>query len=221
MTPLRVVAHLDPLGAPLAMPDGCINLDALLAWAVAMRDELPPILDETTIFPIEIPVQREPGGRFHLASASISEGWSQMEKRYLNRRFPWDLAVHLTDMKRVKLDAGAQKSFRIPIESGRLAGMRLMWFLVGDRDGVSSLLALVSHLGKRRGVGYGKVARWEVEPCEPWGDGFPVVLDGKPLRPLPLDWPGLVNPGVREGNLSFPFWRRSTETLIACPDMVP
>lgn len=217
MEPLRVVAHLSGLGGPLSMPDGYIHLDALLAFAVCLRDEIPPALSSAELVPIEIPVAREPEGRFHLCSASIS-AWDQMERRYTQRRFPIDLAPVLTDMKRVNLAAGAQKNFRVPLEAGRVVGDMLTWFLVGDREGVRALLSLVSHLGKRRGVGLGKVARWDVEPCEPWGDGFPVVLDGKPLRHLPLDWPGLDAPGVREGNLSYPYWLRETETLIACPD---
>ena len=48
---------------------------------------------------------------------------------------------------------------------------------------VLALLALVGYVGKKRSVGLGPVDRWEVAPCEPWGDGFPVVdPDGKPLR---------------------------------------
>lgn len=216
MIPLRVVAHLSGLGGPLSMPDGYIHLDALLAAAVCLRDEIPPALTAEELVPIEIPVEREPGGRFHLCSASIS-AWEQMEVRYLQRRFPVDLAATMTDMKRVNLAAGAQKNFRIPMEAGRVSGDRLTWFLVGDREGVSALLSLVSHLGKRRGVGLGKVARWEIEPCETW-PGFPVVLEGKPLRHLPPDWPGLEAPDVRDGNLSYPYWLRQTETLVACPN---
>lgn len=116
------------------------------------------------------------------------------------------------------LAAGAQKNFRVPLDACHVVGDRLTWFLVGDRDGVGALLSLITHLGKRRGVGLGKVARWEIEPCVSWGEGFPVVLDGRPLRHLPPEWPGLEAPDVREGNLSYPYWLRETETLVACPE---
>lgn len=214
MTPLRITAHLDPLGAPLAMPDGYLHIDALLAAAVCVRDNVPPILDESDILPIEIPVQREPGGRFHLASASLPVDWLCHEKRYTQRRFPVEHAPYMTDMKRVNLAAGAQKNFRIPLDNGRVGA--LVWYLIGELVEIRQLLALISHLGKRRGVGYGKVSRWQVDECETW-DGFPVVRDGQPLRHLPPDWPGLVDPALRLGNTSYPYWRRSTEQEIAAP----
>lgn len=214
MIPLRITASLDPLGAPLAIPDGYVHIDGLLAFAVCIRDQIPPIIDESDILPIEIPVQREPGGRFHLASASLPVDWVCHEKRFTQRRFPVELAPHMTDMKRVNLSAGAQKNFRIPLDNGRVGA--LVWYLLGERQSVTDLLSLITHLGKRRGVGYGKVARWSVEPCETW-DGFPVTRDGEALRHLPPDWPGLVDPGLRMGCVTYPYWVRSRETEIAAP----
>lgn len=214
MIPLRITASLDPLGAPLVLPDGYLHLDALLACAVCLRDNTPPILDESDIIPIEIPVEREPGRRFHMCSASMPVEWICHEKRFTQRRFPVELAPMMTDMKRVNLAAGAQKNFRIPLDNGR--AKQLVWFLLGEPVEIRQLLMLISHLGKRRGVGYGKVARWDVESCHPW-PGFPIVRDGEALRHLPPDWPGLVDPGLRLGCLSYPYWVRSREQEIAAP----
>lgn len=215
MIPLQITAHLDPLGAPLAMPDGYVHLDGLLAFAVALRDNLPPIIDEADILPIEIPVEREPSGRFHMASASLPIDWLCHEKRYTQRRFPVELAPMMTDMKRVNLAAGAQKNFRIPLDNGRVD--RLVWYVIGEPVEIRQLLMLISHIGKRRGVGYGKVSQWDVEPWQMTWPGFPVTREGQALRHLPADWPGLVDPAIKYSNLSFPYWRRSTEMVCATP----
>ena len=52
---------------------------------------------------------------------------------------------------------------------------------------------------------------------EPW-DGFPVVCGGRALRPLPVDWPGLVEPAKAYHTLTYPYWEHSREELCAVPD---
>jgi hypothetical protein len=59
------------------------------------------------------------------------------------------------------------------------------------------------------------VAEWSVDACEPWGDGFPVVRDGRALRTLPADWPGLVDPVLRYRVLSPPYWEHTREEVCA------
>jgi hypothetical protein len=214
--PLRVTAHLQ---GQIVLPSGSIALDGLLAWAVACRDGLPPptvqIAQHGALPAIEIPVAREPGGRFHLASFARAS-FDAHEPRYTNRRFPATEALHLSAIRTVKINAGAEKSYRLPYTASHVAGDRLDWWCVGKRDQIAALLALVHHVGKKRSVGYGRVARWEVEPCREW-EGFPVVRDGAPLRPLPLDWPGLVDPAPGYACLTYPYWERAREEACAVP----
>ena len=73
----------------------------------------------------------------------------------------------------LSLKGGPCKSFRIPIETAHLRDDRVVWYCVGDREQIAQRIAWITHLGKRRGVGLGRVHRWEVEPCAPWGEGFP------------------------------------------------
>lgn len=216
MIPLAVTARLS---GGISMPGGGIALDALLAAAVAVRDGLPPA-SVAGVLPIEIPVQREPGGRFHLASWSVS-AWEEHELRWLNRRFPLAEAQGLAapSLRRIHIATGPCKSFRLPLETGHLVDDQLRWWCVGEDAAIRDLLGLVSHLGKRRAVGAGRVRDWTVAPCEPWGDGFPVVRDGRALRPLPADWPGLVSPDVGYGCLTYPYWRRSDEEMCALPEL--
>jgi CRISPR type IV-associated protein Csf3 len=205
------------LVGPISLRDGSLRIDALLAWAVSQRDQLPPASFE--IVPIEIPVAREPGGRFHLCSFAVPR-FDQHEARWVNRKFPLAEAQAMGDAKlrRISISAGPQKSYRLPSEVAWAENDELEWFAIGDRAAIVELLALVTHLGHKRSVGRGKVDRWSVDACESWGDGFPVVRDGKALRALPADWPGLIDPELQYATLTYPFWDHRMEHLCAVPD---
>ena len=203
MVPLRVQAKIQ--GA-IAMPYGPIALDALLAAQVCIRDNIIPCTSVAEVKPIEIPVMREPKGRFHLASCSVAVV-EKHKNRFMNRRFPIEEAQMFGDktVRRLNISGGPAKSYRLPIDTVYLVDDTLTWWCIGAEAEVQALMSLCLGLGKKRSVGLGTVRQWLVEPCTPWDNGFPVVLDGKPLRNLPLDWPGLVDPDVGYGNLTYPY----------------
>lgn len=215
MTPLHVVAHL---AGPVCLPTRHLALDGLLAWAIAARDGLAPPAVASDCKPIEIPIAREPDGRFHLCSHGCCEV-EGYEHRWLNRRFPLTEAQEMgcPKLRRVLLKGGPCKSYRLPLETLWMVDDRVEWWCLGDSDAIAKLLDEVGYIGKKRATGLGKVASWAVEPCAPWGDGFPVVRDGAPLRPLPLDWPGLVEPAQAFQCLSYPYWDHTAEELCAVP----
>lgn len=215
--PLCIQAHID--GA-IALPGGPMAIDALLAFAIALRHNLPAPRIPDEVRPIEIPIARSPCGRFHLASFSDGRVESR-ERRWVNRRFPLAEAQAFGDakLKRVLLSGGPSKSYRLPLETLHLEHDLLTWWCVGDHEQIADLLRSVWYLGKKRSTGKGRVRRWDVTPCTPWGEGFPVVSrEGKPLRPLPLDWPGLVDPEPGMRVLTYPYWIRSREELCAMPE---
>lgn len=212
--PLQVRAHL--VGR-IALPNGPMALDGLLAAAACLREgQVAPVRVEE-LRPVEIPVAREPGGRFHLASFSVGV-FERFGPRWINRRFPIAEAQALAgpQLRRIPISGGPCKSYRIPLEAGHVENDMLIWYALGDEVAVRELLMAISYLGKRRGVGLGRVVQWEVEPYEPWGPGFPVVSpDGKPLRTLPIDWPGLVDAETGYKTITYPYWRREAEELCA------
>lgn len=216
MQPLCVRARL---AGQVSLPSGMLALDSLLAAAVAVREGYPPA-SVGGYRHIDVPLEWAPGRRFHLASFAVAR-WEEHDVRFINRRFPLELAQDLGNLKlrRVNLSAGPTKSYRIPLEVGHVVEDMLTWWCVGEPRGVAELLDGVTHLGKRRGVGLGEVLGWEVLPAEPWKEGFPVVRDGKALRPLPLAWPGLVAPELAYGCLSYPYWDRTREELVAVPEV--
>lgn len=210
MKPLCVTAHLRGgiTGAPM--------LDGLLAFVVARR--LGFVAGFGDLQAVEIPVEREAAGRFHLCSAAVVS-WDGHERRFTNRRFPVPEAQlpGMTGMRRVNISAGACRSYRLPGDVSFAEEDAVRWYLVGDESAVADLLSEVTHLGKRRAVGRGAVARWDATPCEPWGDGFPVVRDGKPMRPLPIDYPGLDAPDTGYSTLTYPYYQHTEERLCAVP----
>lgn len=216
-SPLHVVAHV----AESVVLRSPLMLDALLAWAVAAERNLLPPLAGQEPEPIEIPIEREPDKRFHLCS----EGFAQVverEQRYKNRRAPVMQYARLGNdkIRRVDIAAGPNKGYRVPYELQLLDGGRIEWWCLGETVEIRRLLGLVRYVGKHRGSGKGRLdihgTPWTVEPCETW-EGFPVVRNGKPLRPLPLDWQGLHEPRRGFRCLTFPSWSHANETLCAIP----
>jgi hypothetical protein len=215
MTPLRVQARIV---GQVAMPHAPIALDSLLAAMVCLREGR-AAATPAEVVPIQIPVEREPRGRFHLASCCECK-IDHHRLKYINRRFPIDEAQMFgAGVKSLNIAGGPAKSYRLPLDTVFLVDDLLTWWCVGVEDDVRELLSMCMGLGKRRGVGLGVVTGWTVEPCDTW-DGFPVVRNGRALRNLPVDWPGLVEPNIGYGNLTYPYQAQlnPNEREIATPE---
>lgn len=214
MEPLRVTATLD---APVAF-HAPIHFDALLAAAVALRDNIPPAAHDGELVDVAIPVQRSACGRYYLASVGHCDVEAH-ELKHINRRFPLEQMQWIGDGKtsRVNLSAGPQKMYRIPMPAMHLKSDKITWWCVGERGAVEELLRLVVGLGRKRSVGLGAVRSWLVESCEPW-PGFPVLsADGDALRNLPLDAPGLKTFALDVQRVEPPFWLFAGRTECAVP----
>ena len=213
--PLKVTAKLR--GA-VSMPNDPIALDALLGAAVCQRDDIAPALTAAACVPLKLPVQRSPCGRFNLASVAHYEVESH-ENHWINRRFPIDVAqaVGEPELRRVRIGAGPSKSYRLPLDTTHLRNDLVTWWCMGEPIEIADLLSLISYLGKKRSVGIGHVAQWNVERVEPW-PGFPVLRDGVPLRSLPADYPGVL-PDAEQAykTIEPPYWDRTREVLCVVP----
>jgi hypothetical protein len=218
--PLVVRAHLR--GA-IAIPNGTPALDGLLMYAAHQRD-VDDILEEDRSKPDDkpIPIAMSPCGRVYLCSVGHCEV-EEHEGRWVNRKFPVAEAQSLAEpgFTRIRINAGAQKSYRQPLDTVHLVGDVMTWWCLGDANEIRALLVEIRYLGKKRDVGLGTIARWEVERCESW-DGFPVVRDGKPLRTLPTDWPGLYGHLELAHKVLRPAYSRHwAEELCAVPRVAP
>lgn len=211
MIPLQITAYL----AGHVMLES-IALDALLAAVVAKKTGIPPICVAGKV-EIEIPIQKEPGGRFHLCSfGQFQKELGSHETRYTNRRFPAEMAARYgTEKQRsINVAAGLTKTYRIPRQISHLESDRIDFFAVGDLKEIEALLLWIQFVGKQRGVGNGKIKSWSVQGSKTW-EGFPVLKDGRPLRPLPPDYPGLLDHELAYRVLTYPYWERNREELCA------
>lgn len=213
MIPLRVTATLTRsivLGRP-------IHLDALLGAALVSIEDIPRATNASECIPLAIPIAEERG--IYLASAAAYDV-EEHELAHINKRFPTDMAQQLgaPSVRSIQITNGVNKSWRQPLAVCHLDRDELVWWCIGDELKVRRLLSAVLHLGGKRRFGYGEVKRWTVEPCEPWGDGFPVLREGLPLRHLPVDWPGLRDDVERAYvAVRAPYWDRSAAVLAAVP----
>ena len=183
--PFRVTAKLR---GPMMRPSHGIYLDSLLMARVAVMEQRPPMDWRTRdqLSEPEIPIALSECGRVYLASAGLYDVECS-SKTFINKRFPMGEAQAMGDLglKRILVGGGLSKGFRIPRELIHLVNDQIVWFAIGDIGKTEEILAGVSGLGPRRGVGHGEVADWKVETVEAW-EGFPVLRDGAPLRRLPL-----------------------------------
>jgi len=214
VTPLRITAHLR--GAITLPPEGGLALDGLCASIVAQQIGL--IAEITETVRVDVPIALSDCGRYHLASFAIAGDVEMVERRWVNRRPIAAEAQALGEsrIKRLNITAGVNKGYRIPQAAAFVEHDTLTWFAIAEEEELRRLLGCVTHLGKKRSVGRGAVREWTIEPCEPW-DGFPIVRDGKPLRVLPADHPGLVDPLLRHVTLTYPYWEYRRAELCAVP----
>lgn len=214
--PLRVTAHIIEEIAEQSIGD--IMLDALLTKAIAIRDGLPPASADAW-HRVGLPIARSACGRIILAS-NCHGARVATELLHAHKRFPTAEALNYGDVRlgRIRIDAGPDRSYRMPFPFAYLKGEQLAWWCVGDRLEIQRLLDdWIGYIGRKRAHWHGHVVEWVVDECEPW-DGFPVMRDGLPLRPLPLDWPGLREDAeVALRNLVPPYWRHTDEEPCAVP----
>lgn len=221
MKPLRVTAHLIE-GVVFTRP---IMLDAILVDVAANeRARVLPPLPGDELDPVDIPIARSGCGRVFLCSQGFCDV-EESEERFTNQRPVTMEFARLGDgkVRRVDIASGPDKAYRAPYALSLLHGDRVDWWCLGDPGRIRELLCRVQYIGKKRGTGKGLLdihrRPWEVEECEPWGDGFPVVdVEGQPMRPLPVDYPG-VSHSARKTFVTMapPYWDLTRSQLCAVP----
>lgn len=163
--------------------DNRINLDGLLASAALTTHPYPSQWgrdgDVTLPLPLELLWVSDTGLPLWAATPLQPLGDAVDGREYWHKRTP----SHRADFG-VKLNAvttaGRWKEYRVPLRT--VTTDRLTALCIGNQAEVERLLASVSHIGKKGSVGYGRVARWLVEPA-----GDAVVADQLlALRPVPI-----------------------------------
>lgn len=216
-------SKVEPLHVTATLSEGLVMteppiLDGIVAAVYAVRERLLPPAHPGEIVPIEIPMARSDCGRVWMCSSGYCQEIAH-EVRAKRRRPPLIEYARLGkgSIKSIAVTGGEDKACQAEYSYSHLLDHTIEWWCLGDREMLARMLCEVTSLGKHRGSGKGCVRSWQVEPCETWGDGFPVLRDGEPMRPLPLDYPDLVDPFLAYHTIAPPYWMHALEEECAIP----
>lgn len=217
--PLRITAHLR---AGVAA-DRWLPLDGILLYQ-ACREALGP-QDVTTpggsAVPggIGMPLQVRNAGTddwYYACSWAQPQPWWCAEGRdHWNKRFDSGFAS-LVDFGnrrgKVIVEQGQYKAYHMPLFY--YAALQVEWYAVGHRDSIARLLSTCMHIGKKGAQGWGRVARWEVEP---WPADWSTWRDGRLTRGVPSFEAPQVGSFLHYG-LRPSYYRRENQRLLAVPE---
>lgn len=116
-------------------------------------------------------------------------------------------------VQRVQIGRGLYRAYHMPVYYR--SALWIDWFCCGEREQIAALLAPVTHIGKKRAQGWGRVMRWEIEAvAEDWS----VWKGGALMRTLPVfAADGLPNRQAWYG-LRPPYYVASNQTLVWMPE---
>lgn len=220
MRGIKVTAHLSsPIAGDVPM------LDAILQFEMAQREGKANKIRRdqpcTAFEDVHIPILLGSIGGLavpHCSSPIFATETETVE--HFAKRLSVENADLLTEKKRLVVATGNStfKSYRLPL---RLRVVdRVVWFAVAKRKPVLSLLRSVHSIGKKRSVGYGKVARWEAEYLDDPPTWFAECEEGRVLmRPIPLcDESKSLGSRRDFGAVQPPYWHpdRYCERVLPC-----
>lgn len=170
MQPLKVTARL--LTGRIATTDLYVPLDSILAHVWMMRHHpermvasASAVRPEELIDP-DLPFERRGQGADWYWACSFACGTPRAEDiAHWHKRFDILEAERYVDFGgrcgKVNTKSGFYKTYRVPVVTFLVP--ELVWYAVGDMDTIRCMVQTVTHIGKKRAQGYGRVARWYVE----------------------------------------------------------
>lgn len=181
--PLVVTAHMVP-GARVQHYEP-LMLDGILAWAVVHEaTQGRGLAAAAEPYRIDLPLSclwRSPEGLPLWAASSLTTVGPSAQDVIIQTKRPQSGRWTKTKSGRLLLTptAGRWRARQIP----RPATVCDAWrgWCEGDPYEVRRLLAMVTHLGKRKAAGLGVVQRWKVEEAS----AFDLVMGGRLTRPVP------------------------------------
>lgn len=214
MKPLKITAHMQT--GKVVTTDLYLPLDSIMAsaWVHKNRPDIAytPIVDYENMVQAELPLEKRGEGDDWYWACSFACGEPKREEiLHWHKRFDFDLATKHVDFgnRRGKVDvkSGYYKNYRMPIVTYLVP--KLEWYAVGELKEVVLLVDEITHIGKKRSQGFGRVQRWTVEE---WPEDLSF------LRAIP-DPNGDMEMGIRP-----PYWlawqwkraRLSDDGRLAC-----
>ena len=192
----RDLYHLEPLHIRAWLRAGVVSdkwlpLDGILLYQ-AHRDKsgarivtLPGRYTNNGVATIPLAIEH-PGRRNWFYRCSWAHWSHDVEGQdHWNKRFRMNLADLVDFGKRrgkVVIKRGKYKAYHMPIFYR--SALWIEWYCVGDKTEIEFLLSTVTHVGKTQSQGWGRVAKWLVEP---WPEDWSVWHDGELMRGIPTE----------------------------------
>jgi hypothetical protein len=155
------------------------HLDSILAFAALTNHPVASDYDQAAVIPLPLDLAWVSPQGLPLWTCTplmpASEGLATRE--YWHKRYPGHRAEFGAKLNAVTT-AGRWKEYRTPVHAQLIA--RLYALAIGNAAEIEALLAVVTHIGKKGSMGYGRVARWTVARCT--HDAQDVLA----LRPVPV-----------------------------------
>jgi hypothetical protein len=185
------------LATPLVLSADGLPLDGLLSWAALTAHPVASDFDGAAVVPLPLRLQwvSETGQPLWCASALLPDGDGAPVAEYWHKRYPTHRAEFGVRMN-ADTQAGRWREYRVPLRVR--AAVALSAICIGDRAEVERLLAVVTHVGKKGSMGYGRVANWSVAEADHAAD------DVLARRPLPDAYIGAKGGALR--GWTPPYW---------------
>lgn len=176
------------------------HLDALLAAAAITDHPHPSKWDAAAVVPLPLELLWVDDGWPLWAAMPLRPVGGTQAREYWHKRYPADRA-DLGNKRSASTTSGRYRDWRTPMSVASAHHLEAM--AIGNLDEVARLLRLITHVGKKGAMGYGRVATWHVERA-----AFD-VRDLLRARAVPVDCP-LANDldGVSAPNIGWtpPYW---------------
>lgn len=178
------------------------HLDSILGVAALTDHPVASSYEGAAVIPLPLELAwASPNGLPLWACSPLMPAGNGLSTReYWHKRYPGHRA-EFGDRLNAITTAGRWKEYRVPVHAQSID--RLHAIAIGNPDEVERLLSVVTHIGKKGGIGYGRVARWSVTAADH------CVEDVLALRPVPVDYYGNAIPDrvVQLGRAwTAPYW---------------
>ncbi len=220
---LQVTAELaTPICGDVPLLDSLLEL---LMWGRAGGAQRLRRSDPLPAEPVHIPIlRRRIGGVLVACSSAPIYRVERDGREFLAKRLAVENAIDLEARERKVVAVGnaTLKSYYMPLHVRQIA--RVVWLCLGTRRAILSLLRSTDAIGRKRSVGYGRVARWSAEYRPELADvsWFAPSPQGPVLmRPLPYcaELPaGLLGARRDFGACTGPMWHPANyrELVVPC-----
>lgn len=159
--PLIIVAEM---ATPIIHAEPhCTHLDSILAFGALTTFPVESIHGAGGVSAVPLPLDLvwvSPDGLPLWACTPLRPVARHLDgKEYWHKRYPVDRAAFGQRLNAVTT-AGRWKEYRTPVSTAQAD--RLDAMCIGHADEIRALLDVVTHIGKKGSMGYGRVARWSV-----------------------------------------------------------